>query len=168
MLELDRYVVDKPVLSLRGRYLIQDENGRELGVALKKAVTDKVHVLMDDSSEEFARIRPEKGFRRSFMIFDAQGQIIAIMKQKLLKFLGNEFWFEDPFGDEKWRLIREFGNNEHLLYDNEKLVKARISKIKKTFGHKYAVRIESPSMNRLLVLAATICVDLAESSSSNS
>lgn len=167
MLELDRYVVDKPVLSFRGRYLIKDENERQLGVALKKAVTDKVHVLMDGRKNEIGQIRPQKGLRRSFMIFDDGAQLIGVMTQKLLKFLGKEFWFEDPFGDEKWRLVRDFTSNDYILYDNEKIIKAKISKIKKTFGHKYAVRIDSPSMNRLMILAATVCVDLAESSSNH-
>jgi len=162
MLELDRYVVDRAVLSFRGRYLIKDENDRQIGVALKKAVTDKVHVLMDNTKNEIGHIRPKHGWQRSFMIFDDQAQLIVIMKQKWLKFLGTEFWFEDPFGDEKWRLIRNLGSNDYLLYDNEKIVKVKISKIKKMFGYKYAVRIEAPSMNRLMILAATVCVDLTE------
>lgn len=165
MLELDRYVVDKPVLSLRGRYLIKDEDERQVGVALKKTVTTKTHVLMDGSKNEIGHIRPQKDLRRSFMIFDDGAQLVGVMKQKLLKFLGKEFWFEDPFGDEKWRLVRDFMSNDYILYDNEKIIKAKISKIKKTFGHKYAVRIDTPSMNRLIILAATVCVDLAESSS---
>ena len=167
MLELDRYVVDKPVLSFRGRYVIKNEDERELGVALKKTVTTKTHVLMDDAKNELGHIRPQEGFRRSFMIFDDRAQLVGILKQKLLKILGKEFWFEDAFGDEKWRLIRDFASSDYILYDNEKIIKAKMSKVKKTFGHKYLVRIDSPSMDRLVILAAIVCADIAENSSNS-
>jgi len=74
--------VKKKIVSLGSNFWLESPDGARLGEVKGKVVV----------------VRP------AFEIYDTQGQLLAVVKKKMLRLLGSEWWLENAFGQEVARI----------------------------------------------------------------
>ena len=168
MLTLNRYIIDQKLLSIRGAYLIKDSQGNEIGKAEGKLFSwGAKYQLLDASGQLLGRINQKVlRLRPTFQILDANEKVVVTMKRNLWKFIGSEYWFEDPAGQEVLRARGRFHAHAYTLFDTQGSPLAEVNKKWVSIRDSYGVEIFS-SIDRLIVLGAVICIDIVEHSASS-
>ena len=161
MLHLDKYILDKKLLSIRDTYIIRDQQKNEVGKAVKKLFSIRHKYILSDSTDRELIVIQKKilSMRPTFQFFDLQGHIIATMKKKVFKFFGTEYWFEDADGNEILRAKGKFHAHTYQFYQTQDELVAGVSKKWIAVRDSYGIEMFSPYVDRLLILSAVIGID---------
>ena len=159
-----QYVIDQKLLSIRQTFLIRDPAGNEIGKIEKKILSiGPKYNFLDATGAEVGKIEGKViAIRPTYNILDPSGATIATIKKKLLTFLGSEYWFENPAGQEIMRAKGNFLQYEYSIKDNSGAELASVSKKILSIRDSYSINITSPTANRYLILAAVTCIDACE------
>lgn len=87
--------------------------------------------------------------------------MIATLKKKLLTFLGSQYWFENPEGQEIMRAKGNFLAHEYKIKDSTGNALAHISKKWISIRDSYGIDIIGKA-DRYLILVAAVCIDAIE------
>jgi uncharacterized protein YxjI len=164
LFDYQQYVIDQKLLSIRQTYLIKDPAGNEIGKIEKKLISiGPKYSFTDSTGAEVGKIEGKViSVRPTYNILDPAGAPIATIKKKLFSFLGGEYWFENPAGQEIMRAKGNFLAYEYHIRDNAGNELASVSKKILSIRDSYSINITSPTANRYLVLAAVTCIDACE------
>lgn len=100
--------------------------------------------------------------RPTFEIYDGQGQLLAVVKKKLLNLIGENWWMENASGKE---IAKVHGNIWEHDYEIQTLDGSPIAQIHKKWvsvRDSYCVEVQNPSFDPYLVLSYAISLDHAE------
>jgi uncharacterized protein YxjI len=152
------------LLSIRQTYLIKDPAGNEIGKIEKKLISiGPKYSFTDGTGAEVGKIEGKViSIRPTYNILDPAGATIATIKKKMFTFLGSEYWFENPAGQEIMRAKGNFLAYEYKINDNSGAELASVSKKILSIRDSYSINIASPTANRYLIMAAVTCIDACE------
>lgn len=95
------YIIEQKIVALRDTFGIKDRNGNLLAYVKKKIVSWGPQFYFE--TPDGSRLGEMRGkvltVRPMFEIYDAQS-LVAVVKKKILKLLGSEWWLEDGSGTE--------------------------------------------------------------------
>lgn len=163
LFDYSKYIMDQKLLSIRDTYIIRDPEGNELGKIEKKLLSiGPKYTFYDHSGVEAGRIEGKVlALRPTYSILDTNGNLIATLKKKLLTFLGSQYWFENPEGQEIMRAKGDFLAYEYQITDSAGNALAHISKKWLSIRDSYGIDIIGKA-DRYLILAAAVCIDAIE------
>ncbi|MEM7126254.1 MAG: LURP-one-related family protein [Chloroflexota bacterium] len=163
MFNLNKYIIDQKLISLRDTYLIKDIQESEIGKVEGKLVSfGSQFRFLDLSGQTVAHVREEVlKFRKTFHILDADENLVVTMRKTLFTLVAPEYWFEDPDGNEILRAKGKFHAYQYALFDPQGEMAAEITKEWVSLQDSYGVEILS-SVDPLIVLSAVICIDNIE------
>ncbi len=159
------YIIDQKLLSIRDTYIIRDENGQELGRATRKILSLGPKVIIKDKQDnEVGRIEGKFiSLRREMKFIDWKGEVKGIMKRKLLKFIGSEYWIETPQGERIYTIKGKFTkHNYKIIDDRTNKVVAEVGKKWISLRDSYAVKIYTEDFDPFLAVCIPIAIDVAE------
>ena len=165
LFDYPQYIIDQKLLSIRQVLVIKEpSSGYELGKITKQLISIGAKFSFTDATgAEVGKIEGKVlAIRPTYNILDPTGNILATIKKKLFTFLGSEYWFENPQGQEIMRAKGNFLSYEYYIMDNAGNQLAQVSKAILSLTDSYLVNIINPSANRYLVLAAVTCIDACE------
>jgi uncharacterized protein YxjI len=163
---LDAYIIDQKLLSLRDTYIIRDSRGEEIGRAVKKFLSlgPKITVY-DEKGDPVARLEGRAfSLRGNIRFIDWRGRTWGVLKKKILKFIGSEYWFEDDNGNKIYRVKGKFTHHEYkILHEETGEPLAEISKKWLTIRDAYGIRIlDKEKLHPFIAIGTTLAIDLIE------
>ena len=99
--------------------------------------------------------------RPTFEIYDQQG-LVAVVRKKIMKLLGSEWWLEDSSGTEIGRIKGNITEHEFSIQSPSGGQVAQIHKNWVSIRDSYGVEIQSQEIAPFIVLAYVIAMDHAQ------
>jgi uncharacterized protein YxjI len=99
--------------------------------------------------------------RPTFEIYDQQG-LVAVVKKKVLKLLGSEWWLENSSGTEIGRIKGNITEHEFSIQSPTAGQVAQIHKKWVSIRDSYGVEIQSQEIDPYILLAYVIAMDHAQ------
>lgn len=99
--------------------------------------------------------------RPTFEIYDTQGQLLAVVKKKVLKLLGSEWWLENASGQEVARIKGNITEHDFTIQSPTGTPLAQITK-KWVTVRDSGVEILSSDLDPYTILAYAIAMDHVE------
>jgi uncharacterized protein YxjI len=96
--------------------------------------------------------------RPTFEIYDAQG-LVAVVKKKVLKLMGSEWWLEDGSGTEIARIKGNITEHNFSIQSPSGIETALINKKWVSVRDSYGIEILSQEVNSYVVVAYAIAMD---------
>jgi uncharacterized protein YxjI len=108
LLSTKDFVMTKKILSIREHYEFTSRDGARLGEGDGNFLQFPAKfVVLDANNSEIMHLNGKLlSIRREFDFYDPSGNLVGIMKKKLIKLIGSEYWVEKNGGD----YMRIFGN----------------------------------------------------------
>jgi uncharacterized protein YxjI len=138
LLEANDIVMKKKILSVREHYDFEDLQGDKLGEGDGNffQFPAKFQVL-DSSGTQVMNLEAKLiSIRRQFTFHDPQGSTLGVIKKKIVKLFGSEYWVEQN-GNEFLRIYGNFVEHDYLFAVNGRQV-AQVHKkwvaMRDTFG----------------------------------
>jgi uncharacterized protein YxjI len=157
----------KKIMSLREHYDFEDPSGRKLGEGDGNffQVPAKFVVMSSPSSsgsseQELMHINGKVlSLRHEFELFDSVGSQLGVMKKKIAKFVGSEYWLEQN-GREIMKVNGNFSEHEYVMSINGQQV-AQVNKKWVSLRDQFGVSITGEVDHRL-VIGSVIVVEHVE------
>jgi len=94
---------------------------------------------------------------------DWNGQVRGVLKKKLLKLFGSEYWVEDSNGNRILTIKGKFtAHNYKIIDDKTGKVVGEVSKKWLSLRDSYALKIYSDELDPFLALCIVIAIDVVE------
>jgi len=108
LLSTREFIMTKKILSIREHYDFSSREGTKLGEGDGNFLQFPAKfVVLDAKNAEIMHLNGKLlSIRREFDIYDPSGNLVGIMKKKLVKLIGSEYWVEKSGVD----YMRIFGN----------------------------------------------------------
>ena len=119
LLEVNDFIIQKKILSMREHYDFLDLQGNKLGEADGNLVQipPKFQVI-DPHSVELMRLQGKTfSLRHEFTFHGPAGEELGTIKRKIAKLVGEEFWVEKN-GQEFMRIYGDFTEHEYQIEVN--------------------------------------------------
>ena len=112
-------VLKKKILSVREHYNLEDRNGTKLGEADGNFIKlPAKFTVMDNNGSVLMRVEGKVfSLHRQFTFYDNVGQELGIMKKKIVKLIGEEYWVEKD-GVEFMRIFGNFTEHDYQMEVN--------------------------------------------------
>ena len=158
------YIIEQKILALRDTFGIKDRNGNQLAYVKKQLVSFGPKFWYEDTSGQ--RLGEIHGkvltIRPNFEIYDAQNQLRARVKEKLIVLIGSKWWMEDASGQEIAKIKGNVFEHDYQVQDPSGNAIAQIHKKWVTIRDSYSVEMLNPSFDPYLVLSYAISLDNTE------
>ncbi len=99
--------------------------------------------------------------RPTFEIYDTQG-LVAVVKKKILKLLGSEWWLEDASGKEVARIKGNITEHNFSIQSPSGNQVALIHKKWVSVRDSYGIEVLSQELNPYVIIAYAIAMDHAQ------
>jgi uncharacterized protein YxjI len=99
--------------------------------------------------------------RPTFEIYDPQG-LVAVVKKKVLKLIGSEWWLEDNSGNEIARIKGNITQHDFTIQSASGSEVARVHKKWVSIRDSYGIEILSHDIQPYVIVAYVIAMDNAE------
>jgi uncharacterized protein YxjI len=156
------YIVEQKIVALRDTFGIKNRNGNLLAYVKKKIVSWGPHFFFE--TPDGTRLGEMRGkvlsVRPTFEIYDDQG-LIAVVKKKILKLLGSEWWLENSSGE----IARIKGNITEHNFSIQSPTGTEIAQISKKWvsvRDSYSIEVLSQELSPYVIIAYAIAMDHAE------
>ena len=158
------YIIEQKILALRDTFGIKDRNGNQLAYVKKQLVSFGPKFWYEDTSgQRLGEIHgKELTIRPSFEIYDAQNQLRARVKEKLIVLIGSKWWMEDASGREIAKIKGNVWEHDYQVQDPSGGAIAQIHKKWVTIRDSYSVEMLNPAFDPFLVLSYAISLDNTE------
>ncbi len=157
------YIIEQKIAALRDTFGIKDRNGNLLAYVKKKLVSWGPQFYFE--TPDGSTLGEMKGkvltVRPTFEIYNPQG-LVAVVKKKVLKLLGSEWWLEDSTGKEIARINGNITAHEFSIQSPSGNTIAQIHKKWVSIRDSYGVEIQSREIDPYVILAYAIAMDNAE------
>jgi len=157
------YIIEQKIVALRDTFGIKDRNGNLLAYVKRKIVSWGPQFNFE--TPDGARLGEMKGkvltVRPTFEIYDLQG-LVAVVKKKILKLIGSEWWLEDASGKEVARIKGNITEHEFSMLSSSGTEIARIHKKWVSIRDSYGIEILSKELDPYIIVAYAIAMDHAE------
>jgi uncharacterized protein YxjI len=116
LLDSNDVVMKKKILSIREHYDFEDTQGTKLGEGDGNFFQFPARFQVLDNSGSLLMSLEAKliSIRRQFTFHDAQGTAMGVIKKKLVKLIGSEYWVEQN-GVEFMRIYGNFVEHDYLF-----------------------------------------------------
>ena len=170
LLEANDFVMKKKILSLREHYDFEDVTGSKLGEADGNLfqVPAKFTVFDNHGLEMMHLDGKVFSLRRQFTFHDAADEELGIIKKKIVKLIGEEFWVEKD-GVEFMRIYGNFTEHDYKMEVNGVQV-ANLHKKWAAVRDTIGVSITGNVDHRVIIGAVIVIehVEVTEKNSNNS
>ncbi len=148
--------MNKKLLSLREHYDLQDRQGTYVGEAdgnflqlsAKFAVYDQTHSEVMHLQGKILSLRKE------FAMYDPSGNQLGIIRKKLLRLVGSEYWLEQN-GVEFMRIYGNFTEHDYQMAVNQVEV-ARVHKTWVSIRDQFNISITGDIDPRIVIGSAIV------------
>jgi uncharacterized protein YxjI len=159
-----QYIIEQKMVAVRDTYGIKDRNGNLLAYVKRKIVSVGPNFWFE--SPDGTRLGEVHGkvlaVRPTFEIYDMQQKLLGVIKKKMLKLLGSEWWLESPPGQEVARIKGNITEHDFTIQNPSGAAIAQIHKKWVSIRDSYGVEILTPELDPYLVLAYAIAMDHVE------
>ena len=100
--------------------------------------------------------------RPTFEIYNAQNQLQAVIKKKILQLIGSQWWMENSSGQEIAKVHGNILEHDYKVQAPDGTQLAQIHKKWVSVRDSYCVEIQNPSFDPYLVLSYAISMDHTE------
>ncbi len=116
LLSTREFIMTKKILSIREHYDFTSRGGMNLGEGDGNFFQlPAKFVVLDSNNSEIMHLNGRLlSIRREFDMFDPSGNLISIMKKKLIKLIGSEYWVERD-GAEYARVFGNFLEHDYQM-----------------------------------------------------
>ena len=167
LFQLDDFIMNKKIMSLREHYDFQDRTGSKFGEGDGNFIQFPAKFdVIDLGGSKLMSIEGKLiSLRHEFTFHDNMGQQIGAIKKKLLKLIGEEYWVEQN-GKEFMRIYGNFTEHDYKFEVNKQLV-AFVHKKWISIRDSFCVSITGNVDHRLIIGAAIVIehVEVREDSS---
>ncbi|MFG0330353.1 MAG: LURP-one-related/scramblase family protein [Phycisphaerales bacterium] len=154
-----RFQMKQKLFSFGDDFWIEDDEGRPVYFVDGKAFSfgDKLS-FQDAHGQELAFIRQKLLSWGPTYEIERDGRLVAVVKKKLFTLMQCRFMIDRP-GPDDLEATGDFFDHEYQFFRRDGLV-ARVSKRWFSWSDSYGVDI-APGEDEVLVLAATVVIDMA-------
>jgi uncharacterized protein YxjI len=119
-LSLKDIVMEKKILSLREHYDLKDRQGTRIGGADANFIQFPAKFsVFDQTHSEVMHLQGKiLSFRKEFTMYDPSGNQLGVIRKKLLKLVGSEYWLERN-GVEFMRIYGNFTEHDYQMAVNQ-------------------------------------------------
>jgi uncharacterized protein YxjI len=157
------YIIEQKIVALRDTFGIKDRNGNLLAYVKRKIVSWGPQFYFE--TPDGARLGEMNGkvltVRPTFEIYNPQG-LVAVVKKKILKLIGSEWWLEDASGNEVARIKGNITEHEFSIQSSSGTEIARIHKKWVSIRDSYGIEILGTELDPYVIIAYAIAMDHAE------
>jgi uncharacterized protein YxjI len=157
------YIIEQKIVALRDTFGIKDRNGNLLAYVKRKIVSWGPQFYFE--TPDGTRLGEMKGkvltVRPTFEIYDPQ-RLVAVVKKKILKLIGSEWWLEDASGNEVARIKGNITEHEFSIQSSSGTELARIHKKWVSIRDSYGIEVLSNELDPYVIVAYAIAMDHAE------
>ncbi len=116
ILTAHEYVLKKKILSLNEHYDLEDRTGAQLGDANGNIIQLPAKFVVKDAlGQEVMRLQGKVlALRNQFTLYDNIGVQRGVIKKKIVKFIGDEYWVEKD-GAEMMRIYGNFVEHDYRM-----------------------------------------------------
>jgi uncharacterized protein YxjI len=162
LLSVNDIVMNKKIFSIREHYDFQDRSGRKIGEGDGNffQLPAKFRVIDEESHSEVMQIQAKLiSLRHQFTFHDNTGTEIGVIKKKLFKLIGEEYWVEQN-GVELMRIYGNFTEHDYKMEVNKQLV-AQVHKKWVSIRDQFGISITG-NVDHRLVIGAVIAIEHLE------
>jgi uncharacterized protein YxjI len=164
----NQFIIEQKIIATRRTYNIKDRNGNPLAYVKKKIVSAGPNFWFE--SPDGARLGEVKGkglyrfvgpfyARPTFAVYDAQGQLVAVIRKKVLALLRSEWWLENASGQEVARIKGNITAHDFTIQSPTGTPLAQITKKWVTLRDSYGVEIVGSGLDPYVILAYVVAMD---------
>ena len=155
------FVMTKKILSIREHYDFTARDGTKLGEGDGNFLQFPAKfVVLDANNAEIMHLNGKLlSIRREFDIYDPSGNLVGIMKKKLLKLIGSEYWVEKN-GVDYMRIFGNFVEHDYRMEVNKVQV-AQVHRKWVSIRDQFGVSITGNADPRI-VIGAVIAIEHEE------
>jgi uncharacterized protein YxjI len=157
------YIIEQKIVALRDTFGIKDRNGNLLAYVKRKIVSWGPQFYFE--TPDGTRLGEMRGkvltVRPTFEIYDPQ-RLVAVVKKKILKLIGSEWWLEDTSGKEVARIKGNITEHEFSIQSSSGTEIARIHKKWVSIRDSYGIEVLSKELDPYVIVAYAIAMDHAE------
>lgn len=159
-----QYLIEMKLAALRDTYGIKDKNGNLLGYVKKQVISwgPKFWFEGTDGTRHGEIHGKLLTIRPTFEIYDSYNQLKGVVKKKMMKFLGSEWWMENPLGLEVMRAKGNVMKHDYQLLTPDGKTLAQVHKKWASIRDSYCIDVLQPDYDRLLILSYIIAMDQTE------
>jgi uncharacterized protein YxjI len=157
------YIIEQKIVALRDTFGIKNRNGDLLAYVKKRIVSwGPQFFFQTPDGTSLGEMRGKVlTVRPTFEIYDDQG-LVAVVKKKILKLLGSEWWLEDGSGVEIARIKGNITEHNFSIQSSSGSEIAQINKKWVTVRDSYGIEILSQELSPYVIIAYAIAMDHAE------
>ena len=161
LLSTKDFVMTKKILSIREHYDFTARDGTKLGEGDGNFLQFPAKfVVLDANNAEVMHLNGKLlSIRGEFDIYDPSGNLVGIMKKKLLKLIGSEYWVEKN-GVEYMRIFGNFVEHDYRMEVNKVQV-AQVHRKWVSIRDQFGVSITGNADPRM-VIGAVIAIEHEE------
>jgi uncharacterized protein YxjI len=161
LLQLNEFIMNKKILSLREHYDFQDRSGAQVGEGDGNFIQfpAKFSVLDNTGSMLMSVQGKIISLRHQFTFHDGTGNEIGSIKKKLMKLIGEEYWVEQN-GSEFMRIYGNFTEHDYRM-DVSKQTVASVHKKWISVRDSFGVSVTG-NVDHRLVIGAIIAIEHVE------
>jgi uncharacterized protein YxjI len=161
LLDVNEFVMKKKILSLREHYDFEDIAGLKIGEADGNFVQIPAKfVVLDNHGAEIMHLEGKViSLRHQFTILGNHEEELGVIKKKIAKFIGEEFWVEKN-GVEFMRIYGNFTEHDYQIQLNGQQV-AAVHKKWVSVRDQFGVSITGEVDHRLII-GAIIAIEHVE------
>lgn len=161
LLQLNEFIMNKKILSVREHYDFQDRSGTTVGEGDGNLIQlPAKFVVYDTNHSELMNVQGKLiSLRHQFTFHDNTGNEIGMIKKKLMKLIGEEYWVEQN-GTEFMRVYGNFTEHDYRMEVNKQPV-AYVHKKWVSVRDSFGVSIAG-NVDHRLVIGAIVAVEHVE------
>jgi uncharacterized protein YxjI len=159
----NEYIIEQKIVAMRDTFGIKDRNGNLLAYVKRKIVSLGPQFWFE--SPDGTRLGEMRGkvltVRPTFEIYDPQG-LVAVVKKKVLKLFGSEWWLEDNYGREIARIKGNITEHDFMVQSPSGSPLAQVHKKWVSVRDSYGIEILAQDVAPYVIVAYVIAMDHAE------
>ena len=159
----NEYIIEQKLAALRDTFGLKDRNGNLLAYVKKKIVSWGPQFSFETpDGHRFGEMRGKVlAVRPTFEIYDMQS-LVGVVKKKVLKLLGSEWWLEDRSGTEMARIKGNITEHDFTIQSPTGSTVAQVHKKWVSIRDSYGVEILTKDLTPYIIIAYVIAMDHAE------
>jgi len=161
LLSTKDFVMTKKILSIREHYDFTNRDGTKLGEGDGNFLQFPAKfVVLDAKNTEIMHLNGKLlSIRREFDIYDSSGNLVGIMKKKLVKLIGSEYWVEKN-GVEYMRIFGNFVEHDYRM-EIDKVQAAQVHRKWVSIRDQFGVSITG-NVDPRIVIGVVIAIEHEE------
>jgi len=157
------YIIEQKIAAIRDTFAVKDRNNNLLAYVKKKLVSWGPQFYFD--TPDGARFGEMRGkvltVRPTFEIYDNQG-LVAVVKKKIVKLLGSEWWLQNSSGREIARIKGNITEHDFSIQSPSGTAVALIHKKWVSIRDSYGIEIQNQEIDPYVIIAYAIAMDHAQ------